>query len=173
LPDHIQTTPGLLKPPTQAKEKFLITEMQTDPSPLPEISKVELSPTHEIPVLAFGSPIGSEIQFVIHRVGEGETLQMFADHYNTCVEAIKAVNYDLISPLWVDWLVIIPINLTDVSNLPPFEACLIEEEDISIEEIAIILDVLPKDICFINGFDPDHILQKGEWVHVPRSINQP
>ncbi len=53
-----------------------------------------------------------------HRVAEGESLQVFANLYNTSVEAIRNVNYDLIAPLWIDWLVVIPMNTMDVSGIP-------------------------------------------------------
>jgi hypothetical protein len=113
--------------PTQTPSPTQAVPTPTDPPP---------TPTREDPILALGTPIGDEIQFIIHRVEEGETLQIFADQYNTTVEAITAINHNLIVPLWTNWLVIIPLNISDVSDLPAFEASQVDQEDVLLRDLA-------------------------------------
>jgi len=125
------------------------------------------SPTIHDPILALDTPIGEEYQFVIHRVAEGESLQIFADQYNTSIEAINAVNHNLIAPLWINWLIIIPVNNTDVMELPTFEAYQVEEE-ISVRTLAEELSINLENVLFYNAIDSDHILHEGEWLLVPR-----
>ncbi|MBW6465128.1 MAG: LysM peptidoglycan-binding domain-containing protein [Brevefilum sp.] len=131
------------------------------------------TPTHEPQNLVLDSPIGKEYQFIIHRVAEGETLQFFADQYNTSIEAITAVNYDLISPLWIDWMVIIPLNSIDVTNLPAFEAYLAQQQSIPLRELAPQLSVSLEDLAFYNNISTDYVITEGEWLLVPRERPAP
>ncbi|MFU8827430.1 MAG: LysM peptidoglycan-binding domain-containing protein [Brevefilum sp.] len=134
----------------------------------PTETQAPSTPTREDPLLALGTPIGGEIQFIIHRVAEGETLQIFANQYNTSVEAITSVNHNLIVPLWTNWIVIIPFNFTDVSDLPLFAAHQVEEEFIPLPELAQHLSSSLTDMMFYNNLDAEHILHKGEWLIVPK-----
>jgi hypothetical protein len=146
------------------------------PSPTaegPTITPVEPTPEAPDPELRLDTPIGSEYQFIIHRVQEAESLQYFADQYNTSVEAINAVNYNMISPLWIDWLIIIPLNTVDVVGLPAFEAYQIAEEGIPIKQLAEDFAISLEELCFYNNIDQDHILHQGEWVLLPWEKDQP
>jgi len=127
------------------------------------------TPTNPDPVLALDTPIGEEVQFIIHRVLEGESLQYFADRYKTSTEAILAVNENLILPMWVGWVVVIPLNTADVAKFPTFVPHQIEEEGISISALADILTVPIEELAFYNNIDTGHILHEGEWVLVPRN----
>jgi|LDZT01.1.fsa_nt_gi hypothetical protein len=126
------------------------------------------SPTKTDPILALEVPIGDEDQFVMHRVLPGESLAIFADQYNTSIDAIIGVNANLISPLWVDWVVIVPVNFSDVSGIPAFEAYQVEEEGISLEALAERLSAAVHQMALYNNIDSDHKLHAGEWLLVPR-----
>jgi hypothetical protein len=147
------------------------TAIATQPSPT--ATHTPPTPTSEPQILALDTPIGREYQFIIHRVAEGETLQIFADQYKTSVEAITAVNYDLISPLWISWLVIIPLDTLDVSNLPAFEAHLVQQQSISLGELAPQLSASLDDLAFYNNINMDEIINEGEWLLVPRQRPEP
>ncbi len=143
------------------------TQTQALPTlPSPTITKVD-------PILALETPIGGEIQFIIHRVAEGETLQIFADQYNTTVDAITAVNHNLIVPLWTHWLVVIPLDLTDVSDLPAFEPYQVEVEGILLRDLAEEVSASLDDMIYYNAVEADHILHHGEWLLIPREKSQP
>ena len=127
------------------------------------------TPTNLDPVLSLDTPIGGEYQFIIHRVLEGESLQYFADLYKTSTEAILAVNENLVLPMWVGWVVVIPLNTADVAKFPTFVPHQIEEEGISISALADELTVPIEELAFYNNIDTGHILHEGEWVLVPRN----
>lgn len=155
---------------------FTEEAMTSTPSPTevtPTETQAPSTPTPEDPVLALDTPIGDEIQFIIHRVAEGETLQIFANQYNTTVTAITAINYDLIVPLWTNWLVIIPLNKTDISDLPAFEAHQVEEGNITLLELAQQLSASLEEMMRYNNLQSSHTLHRGEWLLVPRERPQP
>ncbi|MEA3325750.1 MAG: LysM domain-containing protein [Chloroflexota bacterium] len=159
---------------TTSQENIIeeIAKTQTDPPPSPT-KQLTSTPTDVKPVLTLDIPIGSEYQFIIHRVKEGESLQIFADLYNTSVEAIRAVNYDLIAPLWIDWLVIIPVNTTDVEDIPTFEPYQVESDQITISELSKQLSTQLEDLLLYNNLDSEHVLYQGEWLLIPRERSEP
>lgn len=157
----------LISTPVAETDEARTSTPQVTETPQTE-TQVPSTPTKEDPLLALDTPIGGEIQFIILRVSEGETLQIFADQYNTTVEAITAVNHNLIVPLWTNWIVIIPYNFTDVSGLPLFAAHQVEEEFIPLPELANQLSSSLSVMMFYNNLDADHILHKGEWLLVPK-----
>ncbi len=126
------------------------------------------SPTKTDPILALEVPIGDEVKFVMHRVLPGESLAIFADQFNTSIDAIIGVNANLISPLWVDWVVIVPVNFSDVTGLPVFEAYQVEEEGVLLESLAERLTAAVDQMALYNNIDSDHKLHAGEWLLVPR-----
>lgn len=131
---------------------------------LPTVSTEPPTQTKTDPILALDTPIGGEYQFIIHRVLEGESLQYLADLHNTNTDAIVRINKNLITPLWVGWVVIIPVNIENVNELPAFTAHQIEEKEISVSGLAEKFDVLADEIAFYNNIDPGHILHEGEWL---------
>ncbi|MDF1519289.1 MAG: hypothetical protein P1P73_02270 [Brevefilum sp.] len=100
-------------------------------------------------------------------------MQLFADQYVTIVESISAINYRIITPLWVDWLVIIPVNMIDVSGLPAFEAYQILEDGITAKDLAEKFALSLEDFYFYNNIDLNHELHQGDWVLLPRERVQP
>lgn len=172
-PTLTQSTPSLgATTPAVLTARAIIqtsTPTQTPTLPTPPSPTV----TKEDPVLALETPIGNEIQFIIHRVKEGETLGIFADQYNTTVDAITAINHDLIVPLWAHWLVVIPLDITDVSELPTFEPYQVEVEGILLRELAEEVSASLDDMVRYNAIDADHVLHTGEWLLIPREKQQP
>jgi len=144
-----------------------ITKTYTESPPTPT-QMLTSTPTERDPVLALDTPIGDENQFIIHRVKEGESLQIFANLYNTSVDAIRAVNYDLIAPLWIDWLVIIPLNTTEVSDIPTFEPYQVETENIALKDLSEELSIPLEDLVLYNNLDAEHVLHQGEWLLIPK-----
>ena len=119
-------------------------------------------------VFDLGTPIGGEVKFIILRVTEGQSLGQFTARYNTTEAAIRAVNYNMPSVLLIDMILIIPLDVTDASDLPAFEAYQIQEGGISVKALATQLGVDPVDVSLYNHIDPDRILEPGEWILVPR-----
>jgi len=144
--------------PTQQVTATIIT-----PSP-------SLIPT-EVRKFNLESVIGQNPQFMIHRVIEGESLQLYADLYDTSIEAIRAVNYKFPLILWIDQIVIIPLNLTDVSGIPPFTAYEIVENGITFEQISEEFSVPLEELLQYNSVNKDFVLQQGDWILVPQIGN--
>lgn len=119
------------------------------------------------PPLALETPIGLLYQFVIHRVVEGESLLLFANWYDTSAEAIQAVNLNLTYPIQIGTLVIIPVEILDVTDLPAFEAYEVTQ-DISVEDLAIKLGVAVEDLILYNNLESGTLLRSGDWIIVPR-----
>jgi hypothetical protein len=113
-------------------------------------------------------PIGKEQKLIIHQVLEGESLEQYAVLYNTNRDTIVKLNYFLPVPLWINWLIVIPLDLAEQGDLPTFEAYLVTEEKITVEKLAEKLAIDPVDFAFYNGIEENHILKSGEWFLVPR-----
>ena len=156
---------GLPAPPVSP------TQVQNTPTP----SLLETS-TPTFPIQTFAptiissheleTPIGVEYKLVIHRVLAGESLMSIASQYWTTVEAIQAVNYSLPSPLRIGWLIIIPINQTNIKGLPVFEAYEVKI-DIAVRTLAQQLSIDPALFELYNGLGNNEFLSIGEWVLVP------
>jgi hypothetical protein len=85
---------------------------------------------------------GSDQGYLVHIVAVGETLDRIADHYDTTVEAIMTVNYELKPPVWVQYPIVIPVGAKDVTGLPAFKVYVVEAyEVISVEALADVLGV--------------------------------
>lgn len=128
------------------------------------------TPTRRIisSILALDSPIGADVKFIIHRVGSGESLFQYAREYNTNVDAIRAVNYNLPSVLFVDWLVVIPVGIDDPTGLPSFEVFQVTMRGLTVETLAEELSVEPERLVKYNNLPMDYKFSPGEWILVPR-----
>ena len=161
------TVTGDLTPPvdpTLVQDTSTPTFLPSSPSPTWTV--VTSTPT-VVSFHALETPIGSnKYQFIIHRVLQGESLILISNHYRTTVEDIQLVNYYIPTPLLVDSLVVIPVNRTDVSGLPVFEAYRVEKE-IPVEDLAKQLSVDPAVFKYYNGLQDGQVLRADEWVLVP------
>jgi hypothetical protein len=117
---------------------------------------------------ALDTPIGTDNKFVIHQVKSGENLSQYATSYKTSVEAILRVNYSLSIPLWVDALVVIPVDFSAVAQMPYFQPYKVTAGGITIEALAKALDTDLNDFISYNGFKSAERMQLGDWVLVPR-----
>lgn len=161
--------------PTFANTSTATIENSPNPTqtPIPP-SETPLPPTSTIepPILALETPIGRDKKFIIHAVIPGESLELYAKNYNTTVPAIRAVNYDLPSFLPLDWVVIIPLNTSDVTDIPPFEPFEVKEA-ISVGTLAEILSVDLTDLRLYNRIPSGYALNPGEWILIPRETPKP
>jgi len=128
------------------------------------------TPTRRIipSILALDSPIGADVKFIIHRAGSGESLFQYAREYNTNVDAIRAVNYNLPSILFVDWVVVIPVGINDPTGLPSFEAFQVTMRGLTVETLAEELSVELESLVNYNNLPMDYKFSPGEWILVPR-----
>ena len=163
LPLVLPPSPTMEFTPTNTQSASVIptATITPEPTPSPTITRGPV-------VLDLGTPIGGEIQFIIHRVLDGQALGQYAARYNTTETAIRAVNYDMPSVLYIDWPLVIPIDILDPTGLPAFQPIQIEDGGFSVEAFARQLGVDVEEMSYYNHVEPNRILQPGEWILVPR-----
>jgi hypothetical protein len=133
-------------------------------------TKTQTPTATEVPSLRnLDTPIGSDHQFVIHKVAGGENLSQYASKYDTSVTAILRVNYALNIPLWVDALVVIPDGFDDVAQMPYFQPYKVLTDGITAETLASELAASRYDFLYYNDLKAGEKLAINDWVLVPRS----
>lgn len=149
---------------------------------LPTMSKPSDTPTQLIATEAIATlsptartyhlletPIGQDSRLVIHRLLEGEGVKLLALLYETTPEAILAVNYNLPPVLWVDSVIVIPVRTKDVSGLPRFSTYEVIEEGLTIEELAVSMQVNLGQLLRFNDLPEGYELSRGEWLLIPHA----
>ena len=127
----------------------------------PSLTATGISP-HSLEV-----PIGQG-KFLLHRVLNGETLTGMAKKYGTTEEAIKAVNYNPVVPLWADVVIVIPLAATSVEGLPILESYQVTEDQVLPETLATQLSFDVKFFKDFNDLTDGEKLRKGDWFLIPR-----
>ncbi len=115
------------------------------------------------------SPVGSDQNYLVHIIQNGETLDMIASNYHTTVQAILAVNYELKPPIWVQSALVIPIGIEDATGLPSFEVYVVEAVDtITADALALDLGVDAGDLAIYNSCSAGCQYHKGDVLLIPR-----
>lgn len=128
------------------------------------------TPTPEVTRLphTLGVVIGVQDKFIIHKVASGESIQFLASRNNTTANVIKSINHNLVVPIWIDSIIVIPLDRDDPGDLPAFEPYEVADENTSLRAIAKSLNVDLAMLSQYNDLSPDEILKPGEWVLIPR-----
>ena len=116
------------------------------------------------------TPFGPGGKLQLHRVMEGESLDNLANKYKTSVEAIRVVNYNLPMQLWINYVLVIPINQLYVTGIKPMYVFSINIDGITIESLAQEKGVNLDEICTLNDLSKDHIFLPGEYVVLPQPM---
>lgn len=133
------------------------------------------TPTVDVPPaifkpFAFETPfkIGDK-DFLIHRLKDGDGLDYLSKIYHTTPEVIKAINYSLKVPIWVDSLILIRPDTTSLDAADQaFEIYEVKEKVILIDELAKKLEVDLVKLKYYNICADNCIISRGDWVLVPR-----
>lgn len=156
----------VIKTATVTPEKSIVSET-------PSLSEENIAATQTKIALAsrcaypLESPFdGVNNQFLFHEVAAGESMTKLTERYETTQSAIEAVNYFLPSPLWAEQVIVIPLNTSNIVGLPLFKPVLLDEEDISVEELAQSLLVSSAELIEFNQLDPSCRSFQG-WILVP------
>jgi len=161
------------EPPTVVIKTATVTPEMNIVSETPSLSEENIAATQTKIALAarcafpLESPFGGvNRQFLLHEVIAGESMTILTERYETTQNAIEAVNYLFPSQLWAELVIIIPLNTTSTAGLPSFKPVLLDEEDISVEELAQKLLVPSAEIIEFNQLDPNCRSFQG-WLLVP------
>ena len=170
-------TPSPTRTPTFTPSPTRTPTLTPSPTrtPIPSLAPTIPAPTSSATQTshALDTPIGSKYKFIIHKVVKGESLQLYAEKYGTTIETIRAVNYHLPIPLWEDWLIIIPISITDAQGLPSFEAYMVSEEGLTIAELARKLSTDPIELKYYNALGETYRSSSGDCLLIPREKSIP
>ena len=148
------------KTPThQPTPKTATATQQPTESPTPELTR----PPHTLDVV-----IGVQDKFIIHRVSSGESIQLFATQNNTTPNVIKSVNHNLVVPIWVDSIIVIPLDRKDPGDLPAFEPYGIADRGLTLQDLAEKFNVDLEILSKYNDLLAEDELEPGEWVLIPR-----
>ena len=170
------TQPQIIVSPSTSATMQL-TDTVTNEGQVPEtLTPFDLStPTisSSAVLLSLEMPIGNKYKFVIHRIASGETLAMLAQEYGTTPEDITRVNYRLPRTIWEGYLIIIPLNNEDLGEPLCFEAYVLSENSITLEQLAKKLNYDLDLLATYNGIDGDYLLSSGDWLLFPHFIGCP
>jgi len=142
------------------------TATHTPTQVIPTRTRVVYTPT-EIAPHFLDTPISSVPQLIFHRALPGESYEQLAAQYKTSITAIKAINFNLPARLWEDYVLVIPLNTTQVSGLPKFSTFEVVVDGISVEEQAQLLQVDSRSIKQFNALPDGYYLTVGEWLLIP------
>jgi len=165
LPATLPPSPSTELIPTATPSTTSTTTPTSTNTPEPTPSPTN---TLEPVTLALETPFGKDLNLILHQVREGESLGQYASRYNTTEAAIRAVNYNMPSVLFIDRILVIPIDVTDTRNLPAFEVIQIEEGGFTAEVFANQLEVDIEAFSLYNQISPQQILRPGDWILAPR-----
>lgn len=158
----ITVTSNQLGTPTSLQLPTSTETPAATPTPPPTAT-----PTRPAPVLDLGVPIGDEVRYVIYLVNEGDTLELIANRFNTTASAIRASTLFLPQVLWAELVVVVPVDLTDVEDLPIFDPYQVTVAQIEVETLAATMEIDLDDLIYYNHLWPGFQLRQGDWVLLP------
>lgn len=134
---------------------------------LPEPTETPIIPTTALP-RGLETPMGDNPTLMLHRLMDGEGLNLLAQIYDTSTEAIKAVNFNLPQVLWINTVIVIPVATRDVTGVPQFSTYEVENDGTTIEELAALRQVDADLLKKYNGLPDGYVLSQGEWLLIPQ-----
>lgn len=169
LPLPLTSKPNI---PTQTQPTTFVIVLPSSPTALasetinPTATTFTIIATPYTPH-AIETPFGENPKLVIHQVQEGEGYILLAQRYGTTVEAIKAINLDFPESLWVNNILVIPINTDSVDGLPKFSVREITTEGLTIEDYAQRMQLDAAILKLYNALPDGYLLDMGDLIIVP------
>jgi hypothetical protein len=106
-------------------------------------------------------------KFILHRVLDGEQLVLLARNFDTSIEVIQSLNYQLPETVWTNSVLIFaPGMLTVDPDLPAFTAYEVFA-DTTLEALADALDVDLPLLEHFNLCSGNCPLSAGDWIVIP------
>lgn len=110
-----------------------------------------------------------EQDFLIHRVKDGDGLDILAKTYHTTSEVIQASNYAMKIPIWAGSLMLIRPDIVTLDPAEPiFEIYIVADKAIMLDELAKRLNVDLTRLKYYNACADRCMVSRDDWVLVPR-----
>jgi cytoskeletal protein RodZ len=159
-----------------------VLEITQSPSPDPVVVLPPTSITTSIPsetvepaptstperVFALELPRATTPQLLIHQVVAGENYTLLEKRYGTSAAAIQSINPSQPVGLWAGFMVVIPLNTLDVSDLPGFETYQVKNVSLT---LAALAEKLGADVGLMERYNllqAQDVLPVDAWLLVPR-----
>ena len=94
---------------------------------------------------------------------------MLADLNHTSSEAIQRINYGMPRPIWVGWVIVIPLNTQDISSLPIFETYQVKENNLTLNILAQKYGVNIETLTHFNQASAADLLPLDGWLLIPHT----
>jgi hypothetical protein len=166
---HTVATDTIPADHVEMAESTLVIENQVQPT----TGLTPIPVNTEGPLLLQQTPWAAERVFLLHRVTRGEDIIAIAGKFNTSIDAIRAVNYNMAPELWVDTMIIIPENQADVTGVAPMFPLEITGSGKTIQDLAEEHSISPDLLAAVNALPTSYRFQTGEWVIMPLAIPSP
>lgn len=158
--------------PTSSIPTTTVIPTRVPPTPTATITPTSVPPTLTPTLQVYRlleTPLPEYPNLMIHRLKEGEGINLLAQLYDTTSAAISAVNYNLPPVLWINSVIVIPVGATDVASIPKFSTYEVQRSGITIEEFAQSNQLNADQLRKYNVLPEGYILTQGEWLIIPHS----
>jgi hypothetical protein len=109
-------------------------------------------------------------RFIIHRVLEGEGIEILAKNYATKPDVIRMLNYKIPPIVWANLAIVLLPGVQNVDPaLPVFQAYQVVDQEITVEELAQKLNADAASLRFYNACPEICRLKAGDWLIVPHA----
>jgi LysM repeat protein len=183
ISDQVERIPATTLPydtPTTSQEGLLSTPSDY---PIPTNTPQEDTITPEIkpsstPILTstpipspgpqFGTPFGSEANFIVYKVKEGESLPLLANRYGTSVDVMRTING--LNPnysIFQDQVLVIMVGNLDVSTARSLDYVYLEADD-TVQDLAFQYGVSVEEMGEYNGLGTGEIIPGERWLIFPK-----
>ncbi len=168
LPSH--TPPAAFQPPpvpTATPTPPASPTPTASPTPSPTPSPTYTPGPTVVPGFALETPALQEPRLMLHKVRPGEGFTMLAAFYNIREAAIRQINTYPSGPLWLDSVVVVPLDDINLDNLPVFEVYQVTQDDLTLAALAEQRSLSLELLCKYNQALPGDILPAGRWLLLP------
>jgi hypothetical protein len=108
-------------------------------------------------------------KFVIHRILDGESLELIARKYTTTVSVIRKINVFMPVPLWAGSVILISPGMQAVNpSLPAFEPYHVPDAVITLAELALRLKVDEDLLKYYTACADPCRFDKNDLLIIPR-----
>lgn len=132
----------------------------------PTITEVPTQAIEIVPHM-LETPFRNSPRLLVHQVKEGEGFIMLAEKYQTSVDAIKAINYAITDSLLYNQILVIPVNTSDISDLPSFSVYQEQEGNVTVEELANRMQLDAASFSSYNDLPLNYLVSQGEMLLIP------